>query len=375
LEEALSEELLELGARQPEVVKGGVLFDASPTTARKMVLWSRVAVRILEPVSVGEVTTFDELYEWAKLAPWEELIGKQRTFAVQARLTGSELTDTRFASLRVKDAIVDRIRDRQGSRPNVDRESPAVPVRLIVRGTRALLFRDLAGESLHRRGYRPILVKSPLSEGIAAGLLRMTGWTGETPLLDPMCGSGTFVIEAAMMAAGRAPAISRKLAAERFPDSDARLWTRLREEARDVVKPSLDFPILGADRHSGALQIARGAAKKANLDHLVEFRSGDALHYEPPFEPSLVVTNPPWGERLGEGDDLVDSWRALGTFLRRCPGALAYVLCGTAELTRNLGLKADSRAPVRIGPHDVRWLRYEIRARREAEERTEDTTS
>jgi putative N6-adenine-specific DNA methylase len=177
-----------------------------------------------------------------------------------------------------------------------------------------------------------------------------------------MCGSGTFVLEAAALAAGRAPGLGREFAAEHFPDADPKLWSDLRREAHDSLRPTLGFPILGADRHSGALSIARDSARRAGLDRLVRFEQADAATFEPPFAPATVVVNPPWGERLGGGDDLVASWRAVGTFLRRCPGARAYVLSGAPELTRHIGLRSSRRWPLRIGPHDVRWLYYSIRA-------------
>jgi putative N6-adenine-specific DNA methylase len=318
-------------------------------------------VRVLSPVISGPVADFDELYQLASRPRWEDLIGPRRTFAIRASVTDGPFTDRHFAALRVKDAIVDRIRDKRGSRPSVDRQDPDVPLRLVVRGPKALIFRDLAGESLHRRGYRPVQVRSPLAEAVAAGLLLHSGWDQASPLLDPMCGSGTFVIEAAAMAADRAPGFARKFSAERFPDSDPKLWKRLREEAADRLKPTIPFDLLGADRHAGALATARTSARTAGLDHLIRLEVADAATFEPPFLPSVVVCNPPWGERLGEGDDLVASWRALGTFLRRCSGANAYILSGASELTRHLGLRSSQRWPVKVGPLDARWLHYEMR--------------
>ena len=361
LEQVLAQELRDLGAREVTIVAGGALFAADPALACRANFWLRSAVRVLEPVVSGRVGDFDQLYELASRARWEELVGTRRTFAVRATVTNGPFTDRHFAALRVKDALVDRVRRRLGSRPSVDRRDPDVPLRLVVRGREAHLFRDLAGDSLHRRGYRPVQVRSPLPEAVAAGLLLLAGWDRESPLLDPMCGSGTFVIEAAAMAADRAPGFARTFAAERFPDADRRLWKRLREEAGDRLRRSLSFPLLGVDRHPGAIAIARKSARAAQLSHLARFDTADAATFEPPFPPAIVVANPPWGERLGEGADLVASWRALGTLLRRCPGAQAYVLSGARQLTRHIGLRSSRRWPVRIGQLDARWLRYEMR--------------
>jgi len=361
LEAVLADELRALGSKSVSEVAGGALFAADAELACRATLWLRSAVRVLEPVGGGRVGDFDQLYELASRIRWEDLVGPRHTFSVHATVSNAPFTDRHFAALRVKDAVVDRIRARRGSRPDVARHDPDVPLRLIVRGEEALVFRDLAGDSLHRRGYRPVQVKSPLSEAVAAGLLLLAGWDRASPLVDPMCGSGTFVIEAAALAADRAPGYGRSFAAERFPDAAPALWRELRREARDRLRPRLDFALLGADRHAGAVGIAAGSARAAGLADLVRFQVADAAVFEPPFAPRLVVANPPWGERLGAGSELVASWRALGTFLRRCPGAVAWVLSGAPELTRHLGLRASRRWPLRIGQLDARWLRYEVR--------------
>jgi putative N6-adenine-specific DNA methylase len=364
LEQVLAAELTELGVRDVDIVSGGVLFTAEASLACRATFWLRSAVRVLEAVDWGRVGSFDDLYELAGRARWEELVGVRRTFSVRATVTNGPFTDRHFAALRVKDALVDRIRAKRGSRPSVDRRDPDVPLRLVVRGDEAHIFRDLAGDSLHRRGYRPVQVRSPLPEAVAAGLLLLSGWDRQSPLLDPMCGSGTFVIEAAALAADRAPGFARKFAAERFPDADPMVWRRLREEAADRLRRSVSFRLLGVDRHAGAVGIARTSARAAGLSQMMQFEVGDAAVFEPPFAPSVVVANPPWGERLGEGADLVASWRALGTLLRRCPGSHAYVLSGDRKLTRHIGLRSSRRWPVRVGPLDARWLHYEMRSSR-----------
>jgi putative N6-adenine-specific DNA methylase len=362
LEDALAAELVGLGFGDVQVVGGGVFFGAKQRTACRALLWLRSAVRVLEPVARGNVESFDELYDLAASVPWEHLIGPDCTFAVRASVSHAPFSDRNFAVLRVKDAVVDRIRARCGRRPNVERTDADVPLRLVVRGMEASLFRDLAGGSLHRRGNREIQVKSPLSESVAAGLLLLTNWDQRSPLLDPMCGSGTFLVEAAAMATDRAPGIGRRFAAERFPDAVPGVWRDLREEARDRVRRSLPFPIFGSDRHAGAIGIARKVVRDAGMTRLVRFEVLDAADSEPPFAPSIVVCNPPWGGRLDDRSP-ERAWHALGTFLRRCQGADAWVLSGDAKLTRHLGLRASGRWPIKIGRFDARWLRYEIRAR------------
>jgi putative N6-adenine-specific DNA methylase len=209
-------------------------------------------------------------------------------------------------------------------------------------------------------------VKSPLNEATAAGLLMLAGWSGRGVLADPMCGSGTFLVEAALLARDEAPGLHRRFAFERWPDFDRRAWAALREEATARIVPAPAVTLLGADHHGGALSIARRTLREAGLAELVRLEQADVARWEPPALPDTVVVNPPWGERLGEGEDLRATWGALGTFLkRRCPGADAWVLCGEPSLSRELRMKASRRIPVATGPVDCRWLHYEVGPLRE----------
>lgn len=204
-------------------------------------------------------------------------------------------------------------------------------------------------------------MKSPLNEAIAAGILLLSGWDRASPIVDPMCGSGTFPIEAAMMAADRAPGLRRHYAFERWPDFDDHCWRALRQEAHERALPSLPFEIEGSDRHEGAIRLARKGAAAAGVADLVRFSVSGAADLVPRTPPRWVFVNPPYGERLGEGEDLVRSWRDLGRFLHeRCGGASAFVLSGNAELTKHLGLRAARKWVVRNGPIDCRLVRYDI---------------
>jgi putative N6-adenine-specific DNA methylase len=276
----------------------------------------------------------------------------------------SAITHSGFAALKTKDAVVDRFRRLLGRRPNVDVERPDLPLKLVLLGGKATLHRNLSGESLHKRGWRPIQVKSPLNEATAAGLLLLCGWDRASTLIDPMCGSGTFVVEAALLAAEVAPGLRRRFAFEAWPDFDRDLWETLRSEALRRAKESLPFLLEGADRHGGALSLARRGAEAAGVAGLVRFTQAELRAFVPAQPPKVVIVNPPYGERLGDGEDLVESWRDLGDFLRgRCSGADAYVLSGNHELTRHLGLRAETKWVVKNGPIDCRPLHYPIRGR------------
>ncbi|MDJ0521364.1 MAG: THUMP domain-containing protein [Planctomycetota bacterium] len=363
LEPAVAGELRELGAQHVEERRGGVAFHGDRRMGYLANLWLRAAIRVQEELLRAEVRDPNDLYEAVATVDWCRYIRPDQTLAVYASTRDTEeLRHSGFAALRAKDAIVDVVRQEHSRRPSVDTRDPDVPLKLIVQRDKLLLYRDLSGASLHKRGWRPIQVKSPLNEATAAGLLLLSGWDRETPLCDPMCGSGTFLVEAAMLATNRAPGLHRYFAFERWDDHDARLWEQLREEARDQALFELDVPLMGADRHEGAISLAMKGAYDADVDQLISLTVIDAARWKPPTMPGFVVTNPPYGERIGRDEDLVDSWRTLGDFLKRaCAGATAWVLSGNPELTRHLGLRASVRIPVKNGPIDCRWIRYEVR--------------
>jgi putative N6-adenine-specific DNA methylase len=294
-----------------------------------------------------------------------------QTLAVDASVRDSELTHSNFVGLTVKDAIVDQFRERTGRRPSVNVDAPDLPLKVVLKNDALTIWRNLSGDSLHKRGYRPVQVKSPLNEATAAGLLRLSGWDRASPLVDPMCGSGTLLIEAAMLAAERAPGMNRGFAFERWPDFDPELWRALRADARSRAKSTLPFPIEGADRHGGAISIAERSARNAGVAGLVRFTVADAAQWSPPRtsapadaeRPSLtVLCNPPYGERIGEGEDLVGSWRALGRFLaERCRGGRVFVLCGNREMVRHIGLDSRRQFSVMNGQIECRLLEYDLR--------------
>ncbi len=367
LESVLMGELRALGAERIQERRGGVAFQGDQRLGYASHLWLRSAIRVQEELFAGYVRDGRDLYEAVASIDWGQLIHPDQTLAVKASTRDApELRHSGFAALRVKDAVVDVVRARHGRRPNVDTKHPDLTLKLVVQRERMLLYRDLTGHSLHKRGWRPVQVKSPLNEATAAGLLLLSGWDAESNLVDPMCGSGTFPIEAAMMAADRAPGLGRHFAFERFLDYDERVWEQMREEAKRRIKDTIPCSIEGADRHSGALDLAKEGAQAAGVAHLVRFTRADVHRFVPDQPPAIIVTNPPYGERIGEGSDLVESYRDLGNFFKsHCDGAVAWVLSGNKDLSRHLRLKTSRRVPVMNGPIECRWLRYEIQGRRE----------
>ena len=367
LEHVLAEELRALGAGDVQQRRGACAFVGDAPIAYRACLWLRSAVRVQQELARGTAKNRDELYELTSMVDWSRSITHLQTLAIDGSVRDSFANDTRYPVLVVKDAICDQFREDTGKRPDVARDRPDLPIKLVLQGDEAIIYRELGGEPLHKRGYREIAHKSPLNEATAAGLLMATDWDRRSPVCDPMCGSATFLIEAAWLATDRAPGLGRSFAFEHWRDSDLDAWRKIYDDAEArAAKGANTLPKLGGnDRHPGALSIARKALAAAGLADHVQLSEGDAREYVPPFQPALVVTNPPYGDRVGGSPaELEDSWRALGNFLhQRCGGASAYVLCGNPELTRHLGLRAAGKLPVRNGPIECRWLRYEIDAR------------
>lgn len=362
VEDALAGEIHALDAEQVTVRPGGVNFRGSIRLGYECCLWLRSAIRVQEQLARGEILSSKDLYHFSRTIPWERSITPDDTIAVSASGRHPAFNDLRYAALVVKDAICDRFREGTGRRPSVDKAQPHLPVKVHLSRSSVIIYRDLAGASLHKRGYRPIQVKSPLNEALAAGLLLLTDWDRQSPLVDPMCGSGTFVIEAALMASDRAPGLTRRFACESWADHDTDLMGDVRRSARERIKPELPFRLQGADRHGGAVSLARDGAQAAGVSRLVTLDAREAEFWEPVAVPSVVATNPPYGMRIGEGDDLVTSWQHLAKFLReRCSGASAWVLSGNPELTRHLRMRATRKFPVKNATIDCRWVHYEIR--------------
>ncbi len=367
LEPLLAEEITALGGHTVREDPAGVSFRGAPSLGPRLCLWSRVASRVFEELQRGRIRNADGLYAVAARVPWWRWISPGQTFAITAAVSGPVVRDARYAALKVKDALVDQLRERRGTRPDVDPSDPDVPIRVTVRGTVATLSRDLAGVSLHKRGYRPAAQhRSPLNESLAAGLLRLADWNGQLPLCDPLCGSATFLIEAAFMHGDRAPGLGRRFAFERWSDLDGDAWEAAKADAaRRWARGRATLPpqFFGNDRHPGAVHLARRAIQRAGLEGAIRIEQRDIAAYIPPSRPAFVVTNPPYGKRIGRGDTGAQTWTALGRWLReQAPGATAWVLSGDPALTRHLRLRATRRLPVRNGPLSCRWLRYPLRS-------------
>lgn len=363
LETVLAEELTDLGASEVVPGRGGVAFHGDQAVLYKANLWLRTAVRVLKPILDAPATSPEELYDAVREIDWEAYLTPDHTLAVDCNVRDSNISHSHYAALKTKDAICDQFVERQGRRPSVNVEAPLVGLNLHIYRNRAVLSLDSSGESLHKRGYRPILTKAPLNEALAAGLILLTGWRGATPLVDPMCGSGTLPIEAAWIALRRPPGLTRKrFGFMGWMDFDVALWTALRDEARQGVLKQLPAAIRGSDVRRDAVQFSIGNAKAAGIGHLLEFDLRDVKNFRPPEgegPPGIIVCNPPYGERLGEEHDLRGLYRTLGdVFQTRCPGWKAWVFSGNSRLARDIGMPATRRIPMFNGRIPCEWLEF-----------------
>ena len=363
IEPMLAGELRDLGAADVEPGRGGVRFAGDKATLYRANLWLRTAVRVLVPILEATVTSADELYEAVQTLDWSRYLTPGHTLAVDCNVRDSHLTHSKYAALRVKDAICDQFVARTGSRPSVDVERPMVGLNLHVYRDLAVLSLDSSGDSLHKRGYRPIQTKAPLNEALAAAMVLRTGWRGATPFADPMCGSGTLPIEAAWIALHRPPGLTRKhFGFMGWMDYDVRLWTALRDEARRSVLKRLPAAVVGSDVRADAVAHSRTNARAAGIGHLVRFERQDVRDFRPPEgPPGVIVCNPPYGERIGEEKELKPLYRALGEVLyQRCPGWRAFVFTGNARLAREIDMKPVRKVPLMNGKIPCELLAFDL---------------
>jgi putative N6-adenine-specific DNA methylase len=304
---------------------------------------------VLRPVLEADVRSPEELYAAVRAVDWSAFLTPDHTLAVDCNVRDSALTHSQYAARRVKDAVCDQFRDKTGRRPSVDTERPGVGINLHVHKDHAVLSLDASWDSLHKRGYRPIQTRAPLNEALAAGLLLHLGYDGSEPIYDPMCGSGTFPIEAAWIATHRPPGLTRKwFGFFGWPDFDKALWSAVRDEARRGVRPTAAHPIGGSDLRQDAVDFARTNAKAAGVGHLLRFERKDVSEVRPPSgsRPGLLVCNPPYGERIGEEAELEDVYGALGEVVSGCwPGWRLAVFTSNDHLAKRIRLPVRRKTP------------------------------
>ncbi len=361
LEDEGAAELADLGATSVETAYRGLHFDAEPAALYRINYGARLPTQILAPLLTFDCHSDRYLYKTAREIDWSAFLSPDDTFAVFANVAHSNITHSKFAALRLKDAVVDQFRDRYGRRPSIDTREPDLWLGLYVSNNRAVVSVATSGGSMHRRAYRTASVEAPMQETVAAAVIRYTGWDGERPLYDPMCGSGTLLSEA-LMHYCRVPAgyLRNGFGFERLPGFDADVWQRVRQEMDAAVRPLPPGLIAGSDRSREAVDAA--AQNQANLPFgknvslaVRDFRDIPALGDH------VIVCNPPYGLRLERGSDVGAFYRAFGDFLKqRCAGSTAYVYFGKRELLKSIGLRTAWKKPLVSGALDGRLAKFEL---------------
>jgi putative N6-adenine-specific DNA methylase len=363
-EALLAEELSELGASKIRQDRGGVRFAANLDEALRISLWTRIAMRVLYPLGEFAAHGAEGLYEAAASVPWEEHLTSDSTFMVEATLRNSEHSHSGFVGLKIKDAIADRLRTKFGSRPDVDTRHPVFRVVAHLAKEKLSLSLDLCGEPLNRRGYRVSPIVTPLKETLAAAILRAAKYTGEEPLLDPMCGSGTFAIEAGLIAVRRAPGFTRTFAVERWPHLGAAARTKLTDLRREASaqERAAPCPIYGLDRQQEAVDAAIKNVAAAKLTQEVQILQADAARPLPiPTEPpGLLVTNPPYGDRLKHGGQqgMKTFYFQIGENFRRLKGWRMAILAGNVAFESAFHMRPSGKRELWNGPIACELLTY-----------------
>ncbi len=360
-EELAAAELQHLGASEVTVVRGGVGFRGTRRLLYRSLLRLRTASRVLVQLGQFPCGSPQELYDGLRLLPWTELLTPDMTLAVDCTLRDSAITHSHFAALKAKDAIVDHLRDACGRRPSVDTQAPDLRVNLHLAKNQATVSLDASGEPLDRRGWRLDRNAAPLRETLAAAIMLHTGWKGAVPLMDPMCGSGTLLLEGAAIALGQPAGAGREFGLMRWRDFDRRLWQQVVQEEGQGVVDSLAVPVLGFDQDPKAIIACRENARRAGLEYMVAFDRRSFEETAPSGHEGVLVMNPPYGLRMGEKRELEALYRKIGEVLkRRFTGWTAYLLAGDLELARLVGLKPARRFVLFNGPLECRLLRYEL---------------
>ena len=365
LESLLVEDLTAVGVRSLKQIPGGAHFAAEWAQCYAINLHSRIATRILWRVARASYAKEDDIYRLALATQWPKWFGAEQTIRVDVTAIKCPLKSLEFITLRIKDAVCDRFRGDGGKRPSVDTREPDVRIQGFLTENECTLYVDTSGAPLYQRGLRQKTVEAPLKENLAAGILRLSGWQPGTPLIDPMCGSGTFLLEAAQMALGIAPGAGRDFGFQRLRNFDLPTWKDLLDTAMDAEKPAAEIAesvqIFGSDLSPVAVRAALANLDRAGLLPAVKLTSGDLLEIAAPAVSGIMVANPPYGERLSEQDELAAFYPLLGSALKRnFAGWNCYLLSADIRLPKMMRLTPSKKTPLFNGALECRLYEFKM---------------
>ena len=337
LENVLADEIKALGGESVLVERRAVSFVGDQEMMYKANFHLRTAIKILKPIAEFEVTNRDELYDHAKEIPWTNYLALGKSFAIDATVQSEMFVNSMFASLRVKDAIADQFREATGKRPSVNSDDPDIRINVHLMNNHCTLSLDSSGDSLHKRGYRIGQGEAPINEVLAAGMIMLTGWHGEKDFFDPMCGSGTLLIEAAMIAKGIPPGMYRKsFGFEQWPDFNEKLFAEI---YNGEYEKEFEGKIYGSDISPMDIALAKANVKNASLSKVIELQVQDFINSEPPFANGIIITNPPYGERM-KPQSITELYASVGNTLKnKFAGFEAWIITSSEDGLKSIGLK------------------------------------
>lgn len=360
LENLLLDELQAVGGTELRATAGGVFFSGEWEVCYRANLESRIATRILWHIVKGPYAKEEDIYRLAVRQLWPNHFAVSSTMRVVTTAIKCPLKSLDFVTLRVKDAVCDRFREDLGERPNIETRNPDVSVHVFLTENECTLYLDTSGQPLWQRGFRKASVEAPLKENLAAGILKLSGWQPGTPLIDPMCGSGTFLLEAVQMALDRAPGLDRTFAFERLRSFKALAWADIRAAAEARVRPAERMEIRGYDIDERAVRATRRNLQEAGFGAIFSVDRSDVLETQPLTDHGILIANPPYGERIGEQDELAAFYPQLGTALKRhWAGWNCFFFTADLRLPKLVGLKPSRKTPLFNGPLECRL--FEIR--------------
>ena len=352
-------ELLELGAADTSHSYRGIYFNADQEALYRINLCSRLINRVLAPIKTFDCHSDKYLYKVGQQIHWESFLNSEQTLAVFASVTQSKINHSKFAALRLKDAIVDYFRERDGKRPSIDRRNPDLWLNVHIEKNVAIISVDTSGGSLHRRGYREETIQAPMNETLAASIIRYAEWDGQTPLYDPLCGSGTFLCEA-YLAATKTPSanLRSKFGFERLPDFDNELWAKVKKAADNKIKPLSKNLIHGSDIDSKVVAIAQKNSAVIDPTGQIKIIPKDIFEIEK-LEDTTIVCNPPYGIRMEKMKDLSTFYKDVGDFLKkRCTNSTAFIYFGDRKYIKQIGLRSSKKWILSNGGLDGRLVKY-----------------
>jgi len=359
LEPVLAKELTQMGANDVVIGRRMVSFTGDKEMMYRANFQLHTAIRILKPIRHFKAKSADDVYEEIKKIDWTDYLGTEKTFTVDSVVFSEEFRHSKFVSYKVKDAIVDQFREKTGKRPNISVANPDIRLNMHIADDKCTLSLDSSGESLHRRGYRQESVEAPLNEVLAAGMILLSGWQGDTDFIDPMCGSGTLLIEAALIAKNMAPGLFRKeYAFEKWPDFDADLFDNIYND--ESMERDFNHKIYGYDIDMKAVNTARMNVKAAGLSDIISVEQQDFKEFTQPQNKSIMITNPPYGERIST-PDLMGTYKMIGERLKhQFKGNDAWVLSYREECFDQIGLKPSIKIPLYNGSLECEFRKYQM---------------